>query len=95
MSVQFEDLFTQEISGVVDAVVTTNRSPDGSLTFHLVMGPADRPEECDRIEFALDPEHAASLFGATGGRQGPSLSTASPVPCRVGVELNCGSPARW
>ncbi|MGW1889942.1 hypothetical protein ACWCP6_06685 [Streptomyces sp. NPDC002004] len=82
-----------EISGVVDALVTTHRGADGSLAFHLVVGPADRPEECDRIEFALDPEHARALLGAHAGHRIPGDGARSPVPCRVGVEFHAVGPA--
>lgn len=87
MKVQPATLTPHEISGVVDALVTSNRSADGSLAFHLVVGPADRPDECDRIEFALAPEHATVLFGGEGG-------SPNAVPCRVGVEFASVSAAR-
>jgi hypothetical protein len=85
---RIEALPTQEITGVVDAVVTTSRDDAGALTFHLVIGPAERPEWCDRIEFALDPEHSAALLGAATPTTGPA---PGPVPCRVGVRF--GGPA--
>ncbi|MEU6775245.1 hypothetical protein [Streptomyces sp. NPDC046759] len=92
MKVQFEEVTPHEISGVVDALVTTNRGADGSVAFHLVVGPADRPAECDRIEFALDPEHAAALFA---NPPAPSAGSLPAVPCRVGVEFHSTSSARW
>ncbi|MEU3063378.1 hypothetical protein AB0P12_25950 [Streptomyces subrutilus] len=78
---QIEALVAHEISGVVDAVVTASRDADGALAFHLVVGPTDRPGECDRIEFVLDPDHARTLLDAPP--HAPAL-----VPCRVGVEFN-------
>ncbi|MFJ9727919.1 hypothetical protein ACIRP3_34755 [Streptomyces sp. NPDC101209] len=83
MKTQSETIARQEISGVVDALVTANQDADGALAFHLVVGPADRPGECDRIEFSLDAEHAAALFGTPTTRPTPFT-----VPCRVGVELH-------
>ncbi|GGX80249.1 hypothetical protein [Streptomyces minutiscleroticus] len=74
------------ISGIVDAVVTTSQDTDGVLAFHLMVGPPDRPHECDRIEFTLDPEHARALFGDT------ARTSAVQVPCRVGVEFG-GTPS--
>ncbi|MEV8565839.1 hypothetical protein AB0436_09725 [Streptomyces sp. NPDC051322] len=94
MKLQLEAPLTQEISGVVDAMVTTNRGTDGSLAFHLVVGPADHPQECDRIEFVLGPEHARALFGSMSDWSGPASHGSPPMPCRVGVELNTGSMAR-
>ncbi|MFJ8018366.1 hypothetical protein [Streptomyces sp. NPDC096339] len=78
---QIEALLAHDISGVVDAVVTTSREASGAMAFHLVVGPPDRPQECDRIEFTLDPEHARALLSETEPR--PAL-----VPCRVGVAFN-------
>ncbi|MFB8756613.1 hypothetical protein ACFV46_20785 [Streptomyces sp. NPDC059852] len=83
-----------EISGVVDALVTANQDAEGGVAFHLVVGPTDRPSECDRIEFALDAEHAAALFGTSAARPAPFSGALPPVPCRVGVELHSGSPGR-
>lgn len=77
------------ISGIMDAVVTTTRDADGALAFHLLVGPSDRPHECDRVEVTLDPEHARVLLGDTA----PVLrAPASRVPCRVGVEFNGPAP---
>jgi hypothetical protein len=89
-----------EISGVVDALVTTARGADGSLAFHLVVGPADRPEECDRIEFALDAEYAAVLFGLGPAADRPAPAAdftdfLAPMPCRVGVEFHSAAAGRW
>ncbi|WP_328304649.1 hypothetical protein OG389_36390 (plasmid) [Streptomyces sp. NBC_00435] len=80
---QIEALLSHDISGVVDAVVTTSHDATGAVAFHLVVGPPDRPGDCDRIEFTLDPEHARALF--SGGPERPAL-----VPCRVGVEFGSG-----
>ncbi|MFD9723234.1 hypothetical protein [Streptomyces sp. NPDC059072] len=78
---QIQALLAHDISGVVDGVVTTSREASGAVAFHLVVGPPDRPRECDRIEFTLDPEHARALFSDPADR--PAL-----VPCRVGVAFN-------
>ncbi|MEU6315288.1 hypothetical protein [Streptomyces sp. NPDC047014] len=66
------------ISGIMDALVTTTRDPDGALALHLLVGPADRPQECDHLEVTLDPEHARTLLA----------TPASHIPCRVGVSFN-------
>ncbi|MER6423247.1 hypothetical protein [Streptomyces sp. NPDC001137] len=94
MKMQSETITRHEISGVVDALVTANQDADGGVAFHLVVGPADRPAECDRIEFALDPEQAAALFGTPTGRPAPFTGALPPLPCRVGVELHSVSPGR-
>ncbi|MFJ9633124.1 hypothetical protein ACIQPR_12495 [Streptomyces sp. NPDC091280] len=94
MKAQSQTLTPHEISGVVDAWVTTNRGADGSLAFHLLVGPADRPEECDRIEFALAAEHATVLFEEDARRPRPAVTSPIPVPCRVGVEFHSTLSAR-
>ncbi|GGT42745.1 hypothetical protein [Streptomyces chromofuscus] len=76
------------ISGIVDAVVTTSLDADGALAFHLVVGPSNRPHECDRIEFTLDLEDARALVGDA------ERAVTAQVPCRLGVEFNAAPSAR-
>jgi hypothetical protein len=84
------------IPGVVDGLVTTSLAPDGSVSFHVIIGASrGQVEECDHIEFILSPEHA-KMFGETllGKRRQPASSVlyeTPSVPCCIGVRLNPAS----
>lgn len=81
------------IPGIVDGFVTTSFHPDGSVSFHVVIGKySARASRCDQIELIVRPEHAETLGETLLAERQPHSSATrygtAAVPCRIGVHLN-------
>lgn len=74
------------IPGVVDGTVTVSVDPDGSITFHVVVGAADgaSPDHDHQVEVVIWEKDAGRLGRLLGGSDREPLAS---LPCLVGVRL--------
>ncbi|MDS0139968.1 hypothetical protein ACWEF6_06600 [Amycolatopsis sp. NPDC004772] len=85
---ELPDVRPAAIPGVVDGFLTVCPRSGQEVSFHIVLGPGPHPA---RIEFLLNPEHAAAIREVLGDGTPPAPALpgaqSRSVPCRIGIHI--------